>query len=43
MVRRNIFNWKKEGGHSCPPSFETKVKDFCAIPQVLAFINDYII
>jgi type I restriction enzyme R subunit len=31
------------GGQECPPSFETKVKTFCAIPQVLAFIKDYIL
>jgi type I restriction enzyme R subunit len=37
------------GGQECPPSadfpgrLETKVKSFCAIPQVLAFIKDYII
>lgn len=30
------------GGQECPPSFETKVKSFYAIPQVLAFIKDYI-
>ena len=38
-VRRNIFNWKDtEVG-----KLETKVKSFCAIPQVLAFLKDYII
>lgn len=38
-VRRNIFNWKDvEIG-----KLETKVKSFCAIPQVLAFLKDYII
>ena len=39
MVRRNIFNWKDaEVG-----KLEAKVKSFCAIPQVLAFLKDYII
>lgn len=38
-VRRNIFNWKdKEVGR-----LETKVKSFCAIPQMLAFLKDYIV
>ena len=38
-VRRNIFNWKDaEAGR-----LEAKVKSFCAIPQVLAFLKDYII
>ena len=38
-VRRNIFNWKDtEVGR-----LEAKVKSFCAIPQVLAFLKDYII
>ena len=38
-VRRNIFNWKDtEIGR-----LEAKVKSFCAIPQVLAFLKDYII
>ena len=39
MVRRNIFNWKDaEVG-----KLEAKVKSFCTIPQVLAFLKDYII
>ena len=38
-VRRNIFNWKDEE----VGKLETKVKSFCAIPQVLAFLKDYII
>jgi len=38
-VRRNIFNWKDEE----IGKLETKVKSFCAIPQVLAFIKDFII
>jgi len=38
-VRRNIFNWKdKEVG-----KLEAKVKSFCAIPQLLAFLKDYIV
>ena len=39
LVRRNIFNWKDvEAGN-----LEAKVKSFCAIPQVLAFLKDYIV
>lgn len=38
-VRRNIFNWK----HADVGKLEAKVKSFCAIPQVLAFIKDYIV
>ena len=38
-VRRNIFNWK--GGEV--GKLEAKVKGFCAIPQVLAFLKDYIV
>ncbi len=38
-VRRNIFNWKDgEVG-----KLEAKVKSFCAIPQMLAFLKDYIV
>lgn len=38
-VRRNIFNWKdKEIGR-----LESKITSFCSIPQVLAFIKDYIV
>ena len=38
-VRRNIFNWKDaEVGN-----LEAKVKSFCSIPQVLAFLKDYIV
>jgi len=39
LVRRNIFNWKDEE----VGKLEAKVKSFCAIPQVLAFLKDYII
>ena len=38
-VRRNIFNWKSEE----IGKLEAKVKSFCAIPQVLAFLKDYIV
>jgi type I restriction enzyme R subunit len=38
-VRRNIFNWKAEE----LGQLESKVKSFCAIPQVLAFLKDYIV
>jgi type I restriction enzyme R subunit len=38
---------KEKGGQECPPSvlgrLEAKVKTFCAIPQVLAFLKDYIV
>ena len=39
LVRRNIFNWK----HDEVGKLETKVKTFCAIPQILGFIKDYIV
>lgn len=38
-VRRNIFNWKDEE----VGKLEAKVKSFCAIPQVHAFLKDYIV
>ncbi len=38
-VRRNIFNWK----HEEVGKLEAKVKSFCAIPQVLALLKDYIV
>jgi type I restriction enzyme, R subunit len=38
-VRRNIFNWKDEE----VGKLEAKVKSFCAIPQMLAFLKDYIV
>ncbi|MEX0708129.1 MAG: HsdR family type I site-specific deoxyribonuclease [Woeseia sp.] len=38
-VRRNIFNWK----HEEVGRLEAKVKSFCSIPQVLAFLKDYIV
>ncbi len=50
-VRRNIFNWKltERGGQECPPSgdipgrLEQKVKTFCSIPNLLAFLKDCIV
>ncbi|MCF8383959.1 MAG: HsdR family type I site-specific deoxyribonuclease [Chlorobium sp.] len=39
IVRRNIFEWKD----GAPGHLETKVKSFCAIPQVLAFLKEYIV
>ena len=38
-VRRNIFNWKGEEAGN----LEGKINAFCAIPQVLKFIKDYIL
>ncbi len=38
-VRRNIFNWK----HDQVGQLEAKVKSFCAIPQVLAFLKEFIL
>jgi len=38
-VRRNIFNWKDEE----VGKLEAKVRSFCVIPQVLAFVKDYIV
>ena len=38
-VRRNLFNWK----HDELGSLEEKVKSFCAIPQVLRFLKDWIL
>ena len=38
-MRRNIFNWKDEQAGR----LEDKVKSFCAIPRVLAFLKDYIV
>ena len=38
---------QENGGQECPPSvpgrLEAKVKTFCAIPQVLAFLKEYIV
>lgn len=41
-VRRNIFNWKPSTSLRSG-DLEGKVKSFCAIPQVLAFLKDYIV
>ncbi|MCZ6804973.1 MAG: HsdR family type I site-specific deoxyribonuclease [Proteobacteria bacterium] len=38
-VRRNIFNWKNED----IGKLETKIKSFCAIPQILTLLKNYII
>ncbi|MBN2427533.1 MAG: HsdR family type I site-specific deoxyribonuclease [Deltaproteobacteria bacterium] len=38
-VRRNIFNWK----HEEVGKLEAKIKSFCAIPQVLGFLKDFIV
>jgi type I restriction enzyme R subunit len=38
-VRRNLFNWK----HEEVGNLEQKVKTFCAIPQVLRFLKDWIL
>ena len=38
-VRQNILNWKDEQAGQ----LEAKVKSFCAIPQLLAFLKDYIV
>ena len=39
MVRRNLFNWK----HDQVGNLEAKVKSFCAVPQVLRFLKDFIL
>lgn len=38
-VRRNIFNWK----HAEAGNLEAKVKSFCAVPQVLRVLRDFIL
>src|SRR5574337_1891398 len=38
-VRRNIFNWK----HAETGNLEAKVKSFCAVPQVLRMLKDFIL
>src|SRR3972149_1084516 len=38
-VRRNIFNWK----HAEAGNLEAKVKNFCAVPQVLRLLKDFIL
>jgi type I restriction enzyme, R subunit len=39
LIRRNLFNWK----HDEIGNLEAKVKTFCAIPQVLRFLKDFIL
>jgi type I restriction enzyme R subunit len=38
-VRRNIFNWK----HTEAGNLEAKVKSFCAVPQALRLLKDFIL
>lgn len=38
-VRRNVFNWK----HEEIGKLEAKIKSFCAIPQILKLIKDFIV
>jgi type I restriction enzyme, R subunit len=38
-VRRNLFNWKQEQ----VGQLEAKVKSFCAVPQILRFLKDFIL
>jgi type I restriction enzyme R subunit len=37
--RRNLFNWK----HEELGNLEAKVKSFCAVPQLLRFLKDFIL
>jgi type I restriction enzyme R subunit len=37
--RRNLFNWK----HEDLGNLEAKVKSFCAVPQLLRFLKDFIL
>jgi type I restriction enzyme R subunit len=39
LVRRNLFNWK----HEEVGNLEAKVKGFCAVPQLLRFLKDFIL
>ncbi len=39
MVRRNIFHWK----HDEVGKLESKIRSFCTIPRVLAFLKEYIL
>jgi type I restriction enzyme, R subunit len=39
LVRRNLFNWK----HEELGNLEAKVKSFCAVPQLLRFLKDFIL
>ena len=38
-MRRNLFNWKQQQ----VGQLEAKISSFCAIPQLLAFLQHYII
>ncbi|WP_216902404.1 HsdR family type I site-specific deoxyribonuclease [Synechococcus sp. CCY 9618] len=38
-VRRNLFNWK----HEQVGQLQAKIKSFCAIPQLLDFLQHYIV
>jgi len=38
-VRRNLFSWK----HEQVGQLEAKIQSFCAIPQLLAFLQHYIV
>lgn len=38
-ARRNLFNWK----HEEVGNFEAKVKTFCAVPNLLRFLKDFIL
>ena len=38
-MRRNLFNWK----HDEIGNLEAKVKSFCAVPQLLRFLKDFIL
>ena len=38
-VRRNLFNWK----HEQVGQLESKIKSFCSIPQLLDFLQHYIV
>ena len=39
LARRNLFNWK----HEEVGNLEAKVKGFCAVPQLLRFLKDFIL
>jgi type I restriction enzyme R subunit len=39
LVRRNLFNWK----HDEIGNLEAKVMSFCAVPQLLRFLKDFIL
>lgn len=39
VVRRGLFNWK----HDEIGNLEAKIKSFCAVPQLLRFLRDFIL